>query len=156
MSDREPKRESPAETNPPSEPTPRGDTDTQDRSMDDVAHNAKKAAPPARLRPRRKRRKRARGAQSDAHGPQRPRFLEGFPDDPDLVELVRAFETGNYARVRREAPTLAQRTSDARVRAAARELRRRIDPDPALRYVLLAALGLLMVLVYWAYGHAVH
>jgi hypothetical protein len=156
MSDREPKRESPEETDRALEPTPRGDADTRDPPVDDVAHDAEVAGSSASLQRRRRRRKPAHGAEYDAQGRQRPQFLRDFPDDPELVELVRAFETGNYARVRREAPALAQRAKDARVRAAARELRRRIDPDPALRYVLLAALALLLVLVFWAYGHSVH
>jgi len=154
MSDREPKRESAEETAPPAEPTPRGDVDTEDPSVAGVAHGGKEGTPSAPPEPRRRRR--SRGADYDARGRQRPRFLQAFPDNPELVELVRAFEAGNYARVRREAPALAQRTSDARVRAAARELRRRIDPDPALRYILIAALALLVVLVWWAYGHSVH
>ncbi|MBN1605226.1 MAG: hypothetical protein JW940_01260 [Polyangiaceae bacterium] len=154
MSDREPKRESLEETRPPSEPTPRGDVETENPPVDEVTHDGEEAAPPAPPKPQRRRG--ARDAEYDARGRQRPRFLQGFPEDPGLVELVRAFEAGNYARVRREAPALAQRTTDARVRTAARELRRRIDPDPALRYILVAALALLAVLVWWAYGHSVH
>ena len=156
MSDRKQKRESPEEANPPREPTPRGDADAEDRSLDEVVGDGEQAAPSAPPRARRRRRKRARDAEYDAQGHERPRFLLHFPDDPELAALVRAFEAGNYARVRREAPVLAQRTKDARVRAAARELRRRIDPDPVLRYVLLTAFALLAVLIWWAYGHSVH
>jgi hypothetical protein len=148
MSDSEPKRESSEEPLSPSEPTPGGDGETEDGSVSRDVGDALASEPPQG----RRRRKRA----LDARGLERPQFLSGFPDDPELAGLVRAFEAGNYARVRQEAPGLAQRTTDARVRAAARELRRRIDPDPALRYILIAALVLLAVLVWWAYGFSVH
>jgi hypothetical protein len=157
MSDSNRKRESPNEAEAPSETTPRGDGETPAREALDAAQGDVAEAVPAARKPRRQRhRKRAAEVQYDAQGRERPRFLLGFPRDPELDELVRAFEGGNYARVRRDAPRLAERTTDARVRAAARELRRRIDPDPALRYVLLTALALLAVLVYWAYGHSGH
>lgn len=83
----------------------------------------------------------------------RPPFLRGFPDDPELAQVVAAFERGDYARVRRDAPRLAEQAADAAVRQAARELARRIEPDPLARGILLGAFVLLAFLVAWAYAH---
>ncbi|MEO6600111.1 MAG: hypothetical protein ABIQ16_09585 [Polyangiaceae bacterium] len=87
----------------------------------------------------------------NADGRERPRFLLDFPNDPELQRLVRAFEAGNYAVVREDAPKLAERTDDLIVRAAARELRRRIDPDPLMKYMLWVALGLFVFVVWYTY-----
>jgi hypothetical protein len=87
----------------------------------------------------------------DAAGNERPPFLLSFPEDPQLERLIQAFERGNYALVRREARRVAKRARDPEVRAAARELRRRIDPDPLAVYLLLAAVALLSFLTVWAY-----
>ena len=88
----------------------------------------------------------------NALGEERPAFLLEFPHDPDLEALIAAFEAGDYARIRREAPALARRTSDERVRRAALELRRRIDPDPLLLLLLALAGALFAFLVLWIYG----
>jgi len=80
-----------------------------------------------------------------------PAFARSWPREPALDALVAAFEAGNYARVRDEAPALAQRTQDDAVRRAARELRRRLDPDPVAVYMLMAAAALLVFLASW-YG----
>ena len=112
---------------------------------------------------RRKRRKpkRSTGAgpdlrpELDASGRERPLFLLGFPKHPELEPLIQAFETGNYALVRRNAPALAERTDDPAVRRAALELRRRIDPDPLYKYLLAASVILLASLTAYAYlGHS--
>ena len=87
----------------------------------------------------------------NADGRERPRFLLEFPADPELQRLVRAFEAGNYAAVRAGAPKLAEQTEDPIVRAAARELRRRIDPDPLMKYLLWVALGLFVFVVWYTY-----
>jgi len=87
----------------------------------------------------------------DAQGMQRPAFVLSFPEDPELERLIEAFERGNYALVRREAERLAAKTDDPAVREAALELRRRIEPDPLARYLLLISLLLLVFLVIWAY-----
>jgi hypothetical protein len=89
----------------------------------------------------------------DAQGRERPRFLLGFPPDPDLQRLARAFEAGNYALVRAEADALAERTESRAVRDAALELRRRIEPDPLAKYLLALTAVLLLSLAYWAYHH---
>ena len=87
----------------------------------------------------------------NAEGRERPRFLLEFPSDPALDELVRAFEAGNYEAVREGAPKLAESTEDPIVRAAARELRRRIDPDPLMKFLLFVALGLFAFVVWHTY-----
>ncbi len=82
-----------------------------------------------------------------------PRFARAFPDDPELQALVRAFENGRYAHVRKHAPALAAGTDNPKVAEAARELRRRLDPDPLARNLLLAAIALLVVLAIWSFQH---
>jgi len=87
----------------------------------------------------------------DAQGRERPLFLTEFPEDPELSRLVAAFEAGNYALIRSDAERLAERTEDARIRDAALELRRRIDPDPLIKYLLGLAVALLLFLVFYSY-----
>jgi hypothetical protein len=87
----------------------------------------------------------------NSEGMERPRFLLDFPDDPELERLIRAFEAGNFALIRREAESLARSTSNPEVRDAALELRRRIDPDPLTKYLLAVSLALLVILTIWAY-----
>ena len=82
-----------------------------------------------------------------------PAFAHKFPKDAELDKLVAAFEAGDYARVRREGPVLARKTEDDAVRRAARELVRRLDPDPLAVYMLMAAVGLLVFLAGWYWLH---
>lgn len=84
---------------------------------------------------------------------QTPAFAHDFPSDPALDALVAAFEAGDYARVRKEAPALARSTDRDDVRAAARELRRRLDPDPLAAYLLGIAAVLLVFLAGWYWLH---
>lgn len=93
------------------------------------------------------------GAVLDASGRERPRFLLGFPQHPELLRLAAAFEAGNYALVRDEAEALAERAESPAVRDAALELRRRIDPDPLAKYLLALTAALLLSLAYFAYHH---
>lgn len=90
-------------------------------------------------------------AELNAEGRERPRFLLEFPNDPALQQLVRAFEAGNYQAVREGAAALAESTEDPIVRAAARELGRRIEPDPLMKYLLFVALGLFVFVVWYTY-----
>lgn len=87
----------------------------------------------------------------DADGRERPAFLLGFPDDPKLNELVAAFERGDFAYVRANANDVADNATDDDVSAAARDLRRRIDPDPLVTRLLLMSLALLAFLIGWVY-----
>ena len=93
------------------------------------------------------------GAVLDARGRERPRFLLAFPEHPDLARLAAAFEAGNYALVREEAESLAERAENPAVRDAALELRRRIEPDPLVKYLLALTAALLLFLTYFAYNH---
>jgi hypothetical protein len=115
--------------------------------------NSEGAAPKKSARERRRRTERA---PLDAQGRERPLFLLGFPRDPELEELITAFESGNYALVREKAPQLAKRAKSHRVRRAALELRKRIEPDPLFKFVFIATAVLLLYLVLWAYGHSGH
>jgi len=118
------------------------------------------AKAPSSERPRKRKRKKKRRAKQerevptlDAAGRERPRFLLSFPRHPELDRLVAAFEAGDYATVRRDAPDLAERADDAAVRDAALELRHRLDPDPLVKYIVLASVVLLIFLVLHAYAH---
>ena len=85
---------------------------------------------------------------------RRPKFTETYPDDPALDRLVDAFARGNHRLVREEAEALAKKTDDPEVAEAARDLRRRLDPDP-IAYVLLGTTAvLLIVLTIWAMGQS--
>ncbi|HEY4102361.1 MAG TPA: hypothetical protein VGM44_00655 [Polyangiaceae bacterium] len=95
------------------------------------------------------------GRSLNADGRERPHFVLDFPDDAELQRLVRAFEAGDYATVRRFAPRLAETTENPVVAAAARELRKRIDPDPLMKYLLWVALALFAFVVWYTYqNHA--
>jgi hypothetical protein len=87
----------------------------------------------------------------NAEGRERPLFVLTFPSHPELDQLVRAFELGNYAYVRKHAPELAQRAQEPSVRDAALELARRIEPDPLIKTLLGLSVALLVALTIWAY-----
>jgi len=80
-------------------------------------------------------------------------FTRSFPDDPELNRLVTAFEAGDFATVRSDAPKLAEKTDNAEVKKAALDLRRRIEPDPLQLYMLGLTLLLLGFLTAWFYLH---
>jgi hypothetical protein len=122
-------------------------------SDDDAKAPAEEAAPAKKKRKKKRKKKLERVPTLDAAGRERPRFLLSFPRDTGLDRLVAAFESGDYATVRSDAMELAEKTEDERVRDAALELRRRIEPDPLVRYLLLAAIVLLTFLVLHSYGH---
>jgi hypothetical protein len=122
---------------------------------EDEADEAEAPAEPPRPRRRKKRKKRAASPEASSVDERRdrPAFARAFPRDPALDALVAAFEAGDYARVRREAPALAKATEHDDVRAAARELRRRLDPDPLALYLLGGAALLLAFLGAWYWSH---
>jgi hypothetical protein len=82
-----------------------------------------------------------------------PAFARDFPDDPALAKLVEAFTRGDYRHVREEAPKLAKTSEDEKVRAAAKELRARIEPDPLAKILLVLTLALLAALSLWWMAH---
>jgi hypothetical protein len=81
-----------------------------------------------------------------------PPFAENYPDDAELRALLLAFHAGDYGYVRREAPALAERTSDPSVARAARDLRARLDPDRLTLGIFVGTGLLLTLLAVWAYG----
>jgi hypothetical protein len=96
------------------------------------------------------------GPELDVSGAERAAFLAWFPEDAELDQLVRAFEVGNYAYVREHAGKLAEKSEDEKVRAAARELLARIEPDPLMKFLLLGAVALLVFLTIYAYQSHAH
>lgn len=82
-----------------------------------------------------------------------PLFARTYPKTPEVEALLAAFERGNYARVREEAPQLASRSSDPEVKRAAEDLLRRIEPDPVSKTLLAVAALLLVFFAYWYFGH---
>jgi hypothetical protein len=114
-------------------------------------------APPSEAPPKERSKKKKRRAKSaarndlDAQGMQRPAFVLDFPEDPELDTLVRAFEAGNFALVRERAPRLAESSDRAEVKAAARELARRIEPDPLVKFLLGVAIALFVTVVAYIY-----
>lgn len=102
-----------------------------------------------RRRPKKRTKPRGADAASKAAG--------GAPDqqpDPELARLEQAFERGDYALVREGAARLAKEAERDDVRRAARQLLRRIDPDPLAVTLLLAAVALLAFLALWYWSHA--
>jgi len=84
---------------------------------------------------------------------RRPTFARQFPRDPALDALVEAFERGDYARVRAEAPGLERASGDDAVKAAARTLVERTQPDPLAVRLLVVTGALLVVLTVWWIVH---
>jgi hypothetical protein len=144
------------------EQTREPEPDEAEREAADEPAPAEDAADrPRKRKKKRKKRKKRHSTPGlrptrDAQERDRPAFLLAFPRDPELERLIEAYEAGDYATVRREAPGLAERTEDRAVRDAALELRRRIDPDPLARYLLLTAVALLVFLVIWVYAKQGH
>jgi hypothetical protein len=145
----------------PQKPAPTGETAP---ASDTAVSDTRASEPPARdAAPKRRKKRKKRAVEAEAapaipkepaltpDGRERPLFVLGFPEDPELDRLVHAFEAGNYAFVREQAPKLAERTSSPRVRDAARELARRIEPDPLIKVLLALSVALFVVLAFWAY-----
>jgi hypothetical protein len=84
-----------------------------------------------------------------------PAFAKDFPDNPRLDRLVDLFEQGNFAQVRIDARALLKSTEEPAVRSAARELLKRLEPDPIALYLLAISAGLLVILAgyYWTHAH---
>jgi hypothetical protein len=85
-----------------------------------------------------------------------PPFAARYPRAPELDPLLASFDMGDYATVRRDAARLARDTDDEAVRAAARDLAARLDPDPLAKVLVGAAAALLVALAahYFAHAHA--
>lgn len=87
---------------------------------------------------------------SERGSTDRPAFAASYPRDPELDRLVAYFARGNHRAVRAGAEALASKTEDPEVAAAARDLRRRLEPDPIGRALFGATLALLIALTAWA------
>ncbi len=82
---------------------------------------------------------------------RRPAFARAFPREPALDALVAAFERGDYAHVRAEAPRLADTTPDTAVKDAARTLVERTRPDRlAVALMVLTGVLLAALTAYWS------
>jgi hypothetical protein len=148
---------------PDSDPDPdRQSSPTTDEAPEPASQGSSVAASKRPRRAGAKKRRRNQSEQQtqrrplDAQGRERPRFLLDFPDDPELEALSQAYERGDFAFIRKQAHTLARSAKDPAVRDAILELRRRIDPDPLAKYLLLLSIGLLLFLILYAYlihGH---
>lgn len=114
------------------------------------------AAAPATPSPTRKKKAKAKGAARDEAREDVPAFAIGFPRDAALDALVAAFEAGDYARVREGAAKLIHETKRDEVRAAARELLRRLEPDPLAKALVALAGALLVILSAWYWTHPHH
>ena len=84
---------------------------------------------------------------------RRPSFAAESPASPELDALVDAFARGDYAHVRAEGPKLESTSADEAVRAAARTLVERTQPDPLAVKLLLLTGALLVVLAGWWIVH---
>jgi hypothetical protein len=137
-------------------PSP-AEADAPETAAAEPAETSEPRAADADAKPKKKKKKRKREAPAQTRDPigpdgsERPTFILDYPNDPELDRLVRAFELGNYAFVREHAAEVAQKSTDPRVRAAAAELARRIEPDPLVKTLLFMSLALFVVLAFWAY-----
>jgi len=84
---------------------------------------------------------------------RRPSFARDFPRTAALDAIVDAFARGDYARVRSEAPKLAESATEDEVRLAARALLERTRPDPTALALLALTAALLLVLSAWWIVH---
>jgi hypothetical protein len=107
------------------------------------------AAPAAKAAP-----KEVAAEQQDSD--PRPYFARAYPKNAELEALVAAFDRGDYATVRTDAPALAARAGDPAVKRAAEDLARRIQPDSLSAALVVIGAGLLLFLVYTYWGHAPH
>ena len=155
---------SPAETEPSAASSEAAPADakpapaaSEDATGEAATTGSESAPADADAKPKKKKRRKKEAPVDRARDPigpdgrERPAFVLDYPSDPELDRLVKAFEIGNYAFVREHAPELAEKASDARVRAAAGELARRIEPDPLVKVLLAMSLTLFFVLAFWAY-----
>ena len=91
----------------------------------------------------------AETARADTPGRVRPAFAAAFPADPALDALLDAFEAGDFARVRRDAPQVASSAGDEGVKKAAATLLARTRPDPLATLLLVITAVLLVLLSGW-------
>ncbi len=83
----------------------------------------------------------------------RPAFAKDFPQHPEIDRILDLFDRGNYALAREDARALVKSTDDDAVRAAAREILKRLDPEPAAIYLVAISALLLAILAGWYWMH---
>jgi hypothetical protein len=80
----------------------------------------------------------------------RPPFAAGYPDDARLDRALELLRVGNYRAMRALVEPLTLGDGEPAVAAAARDLVRRISPDP-IAFVLLGVTALLLLtLTLWS------
>jgi hypothetical protein len=102
------------------------------------------AEPPAPPKTKNKRKK--------AEAP--PAELVSAPRSEAIAGLIAAFDAGNYALVRERAPAVMKSVDDPDEQAIARDLLRRINPDPIAKWMMMGAGLLLAFLAGWYWSHA--
>lgn len=122
---------------------PRDDESAAERPDEASAEAHAEQAPGAAKRPRKNKKKKGKKAE-DA---PKPIPGAGTPDGDKLREALRAFEVGDYARVRARARDL-EGASDPAVREAAAELAARISVDPVQIVVIGACAAVLAAIAY--------
>jgi hypothetical protein len=83
---------------------------------------------------------------------ERAAFLDDFPDSPELLPLIMAFQSGRYAELRKLEAELRARSTDPEVLTHARELVERTETDPTATKLLLLAVGFFLFILFWVYG----
>lgn len=79
-----------------------------------------------------------------------PSFAGDYPDDPELRDIARAYERGDFRGVRAEGAKLLSKNPSPEVAAAARDLVSRTKPDTlSVAIVAMTALLLLALSSYW-------
>ncbi len=84
-------------------------------------------------------------------GAKRPDFASGYPESETLDVLLRAFDAGDFAAVRKGTSALLATETDDAILEATADLRRRIYPGATAVYILALSVGLLLFLAgyYW-------
>ncbi len=79
----------------------------------------------------------------------RPPFARDYPKLPEIAALLDLFERGDYAGLREAAKKL-EAHEDENARRAARDLVSRTEPDPAMRWIFLGVLVMILAITgYW-------
>lgn len=84
--------------------------------------------------------------------PRKPAFLSTLPATPEIDELARLFEQGNYAALRKRAKELSP-AAEPRVQAGIDELVLRTRPEPLLLWIFGLSFVLLVLVTAFAYGN---
>jgi hypothetical protein len=91
--------------------------------------------------------------QQRQNGKGHPLFARQYPSAPEIDRLLEAFEKGDYATVRLDAPKVAASATDPRVADAARDLAKRTLPDPMALYLIGLTMALFVFLSAWFFLH---